>query len=520
MLRFLWVLSLVTITLLGAWFASSLVAFAGGPPALAIIGGVLLFPILPLWWEKRATDAFYAKLKRSTRLLPRKRALTPATRIALRTVFINFVFIAALLFAWPRIAFAALATSGDWFIAGEHGPWAERTRTVLVASASGLEWLHEAANDNPYRTKEDEAASVPDDVKPLEVSTRFGSGARWRKTDDAPTPKPDEPPPPPPSDPDGPQLPTDPGLVENPVEQPDEPVKPNVPPEPDDEGPWQVGDTHWPWKEAVSPVVAGMTASDETSLEAVARYIAARTTDPFERVKALHDWVVTRLHYDHDSVTGKRKPQDAQSVFMNRMGVCEGYSRLLVAMGKVTGDRIVYVTGDVREDSGELVPVGHAWNAVEIKGAWYLMDATWDDPTDTSDPSRQTYQTDYLFIPPQFMGLNHFPDDARWQLRQVALSRADFVRQPLGTPALAKERLTLISPLRPQVDVDDTFELKLENPARAYVMVVLGGTQCGPSNDADFALKCEIPSGAREAQVFVGHERVGSFDGLLTFKFR
>lgn len=520
MFRFLWVLTLVTITLLGVWFASSLVAFAGGPPALALVGGVLLFPILPLWWEKRATDAFHEQIRRSTRLLPKKRALTPATRIALRTVFLNLLFVGALLFMWPKIAFAALATNGDWFIADEHGPWAERTRTVLVASASGLEWLHSAANDNPYRTKEDEAQPVPDDVKPLEVTTRFGSGARWRKPQPYEIPvelKPTEPP-----KPDEPQLPTDPGLVEKP---PPVEVKPDVPPErppepePED-GPWEVGNTHWPWKEDVHPVVAGMNASDETSLESVARYIAARVTDPFERVKALHDWVVTRLHYDHDSITGKRKPQDAVSVFNNRMGVCEGYARLLVAMGKVTGDRIVYVTGDVREDTGELVPVGHAWNAVEIKGAWYLMDATWDDPTNTTDPSKQIYQTDYLFIPPQFMGLNHFPDDARWQLRQVALSRADFLRQPLGTPALAKERLTLVAPLRPLVEVDDVFELKLENPARAYVFVQLGDKQCGPINDADLQLKCGVPSGTREAQVFVGHERVGSFDGLLNFKFR
>lgn len=509
MFRFLWVLTLAAITLLGVWLASSLVAFAGGPPALALVGGVLLFPILPVWWEKRATDAFHAQLRRATRLLPKKRALTAPTRIALRTVFLNLLFIAALLLAWPKVAFAALATNGDWFIAEEHGPWAERTRTVLVASASGLEWLHSAANDNPYRTKEDEAQPVPEDVKPMEVTTRFGSGARWRHPDEPPPVKPDDPP----AKPDEPQLPSDPGVIDTP-DQPDEP------PEPPDDGPWDVGGTHWPWKEEVHPVVAGMTAGDETSLEAVARFIAARVTDPFERVKALHDWVVTRLHYDEDSVTGKRKPQDAQSVFNNRMGVCEGYARLLVAMGKVTGDRIVYVTGDVREDTGELVPVGHAWNAVEIKGAWYLMDATWDDPTTTGDPSRQTYQTDYLFIPPQFMGLNHFPDDARWQLRQVALSRADFLRQPLGTPALAKERLTLVAPLRPLVDVDDTFELKLENPARAFVMVQLGDKRCGPIDDADFNLKCGVPSGATEAQVFVGRQRFGSFEELLTFKLR
>jgi hypothetical protein len=530
--RFLWASSLLLVTGLGVWLASSLVAFAGGPPVLACIGGVLLFPVLPLWWEKRATDAFYAQLRRATRLLPKKRALTGPTRVALRTVFINLVFVGALLALWPRVAFAALATNGDWFLGDEKGPWVDRARSVLVASSSGLEWLHRAANDNPYRTKEDEQQPVPDDVKPMEVTTRFGSGQRWRRpdpsqtkpgpTDRDPDPLtklgPDDPDPDPltklgPNDPD-PDPPTKLG-----PNDPDPEPRPRTPdPEPVVSG-WRIGDTHWPWTQAVHPVVQGMTPDQELDIATVARTISSRTTDPFERVKALHDWVVTRLTYDHDSVTGPRKRQDAQAVFLSRLGVCEGYARLMVEFGKHTGDRIVYVTGDVREDTGELAPVGHAWNAVEIRGAWYLMDVTWDDPTIEGQRASNEYRTDYLFIPPEFMGLNHFPDEARWQLRDQRLSRAAFLRQPLATPRLAKEQMTLISPERPVVDVDDRFDVTLDNPTRTWVMLTLGGKECGKSNDARVTLSCPVSS-EREAVVFTNKEEYGRFGQLISFKLR
>lgn len=524
MLRALWVLSLVAVTTLGVWLASSLVAWAGGPVALAVVGGVLLFPVLPVWWEKRATDAFYAQLKRATRLLPKKRALTWGSRVALRTVFLNLVFIAALLLAWPKVAFAALATRGDWFLEGREGPWVDKTRAGLLVAASGLEWLHTAASDNPYRTKEDEQAPVPDDVKPLEVvvTTRFGSGARWRRADPPPVAKLGE------GDGDGrpdvkPAEPQ-PEPQPEPNPQPDEPP-PRPTPKPDEQAPeedatFQVGSTSWPWPNTVHPVVQGMNASDETSPEGVARYIAARVTDPFQRVKALHDWVVTRLTYDHASVTGVRKPQDARHVFESRLGVCEGYARLLVELGRHSGDKIVYLTGEVREEHGELAPVGHAWNAVQVQGAWYLLDATWDDPTSPDGRRADNYRTDYLFIPPQLAGLDHFPDEPRWQLREERLSRAQFLRQPLARPGLARERLVLRAPASPVVDVGENFALRLENPARVWVMVSFPNSEqhCGPRNDLDLLLVCPVPRGAEEANVFTNKQQYGSFDSVASFK--
>ncbi len=285
---------------------------------------------------------------------------------------------------------------------------------------------------------------------------------------------------------------------------------------------WKVGATSWPRPNQVSPTVARMRPEDEGTIEAVARYIAARESDPFERVKALHDWVVTRLRYDHqtaDSDGADRRPQDAESVFKARTAVCEGYARLLVALGQVTGDRIVYLVGEVREESGELASAGHAWNVVQIQGAWYLLDATWDDPV--SKDGTDSYQTDYLFIPPSVATLDHFPEDERWQLRADPLSRGEFLRQPFARPGLARESLALLTPDRSEVEVLDSLELRLANPRRLHVMARLypdgsdAGADCGVDDGAEVRLRCGVPaSGRYQARIFTNTARYGSYGSV------
>lgn len=545
-----WIAFVVALPLLGVWLASSLIALAGGPRWLALAGGVLLFPVLPLWWEGRADRAWKAKQAKAKRLTPAKRHLTTLDRLVLRTLSLNLLFLAALLVSFPRVAFTALATRGDWFLGESTSPAANDTRKVLSAAATGLEWLHEWANPNPYKTSADETP-IADVVTPTKQEAPTGSAwSRWRALTDAeklaradgdPTSKLRE------GDGEDPTSKLREGDGEDPTSKlhegdGDDPTSklhegddgepvvelhvgdepPKKPPPPTD-AVWQVGETAWPWPDTVHPVVTGMTADQEQSIESVARTIAARTSDPFDRVKALHDWVVTRLTYDHDSTRpGQRKPQDAQSVFLARTGVCEGYARLLVELGKVTGDRIVYVTGEVREPNGELAPVGHAWNAVELKGAWYLVDATWDDPV--VNGKSDTYRTDYLFIPPSLAAMDHLPDDTRFQLLEKPLSRVDFLRQAPGRPALAREGLALVEPQRGVVDVRDALTVTLDNPRRVHVMLTVGAgdgpqTECGVSDAARVELTCPLPGAGRyAARLFTNKQRFGTFGSVADFQ--
>jgi transglutaminase-like putative cysteine protease len=501
-----WVAIMVGTPMLGVWLASSLISFHGGPRAPAVIGGVLLFPVLPVLWEIRSARKWKERVaSRRSFGVPPKRRLSGFYRLVARTLAINVVFLAVLLIWFPKTAFTSLATRGDWFLEDEHAPWAETTRSGLFAAASGLEWLHELANPNPYKKQGDDQ-QVTTEVIPTEEKKSEQLARRWipgtAEWKDDTKPKPDP--------------------ITEQVPPKVEPIVPEPPPkESPGDAAWEVGETFWPHAGTVHPVVAAMTAADEASIEAVAKHIGSREADPFRRVKALHDWVVTRLRYDSASlVPGQRKPQDAETVFRNRTGVCEGYARLLVELGKHSADRIVYVVGDVRKESGEVAPIGHAWNAVELRGKWYLMDATWDDPVnEKGEAIDDAYRTDYLFIPPSVAVFDHLPDDAKWQLLAQPLSRGDFMRQPFARPGLARDGLTLTSPNRSVVEAKDVLELELVNPRRLNVTVALAvegstdsGTDCGVSSDAQVKLRCTLPQPGRyEARIFTNKQRYGVY---------
>jgi transglutaminase-like putative cysteine protease len=522
----LWAGLVVLVPVLGVWLASSLIAFHAGPAWVAICAGALLFPVLPLWWEWRASVAFKQRSSRRQFGVPPRRALTFSSRVIFRTLVLNIAFLAALAGGFPEQAFPALATRGDWFIDGKSGPGAEHVRGGLHAAASGLEWLYELAHQNPNKHKGDDAP-VPDSVKPVAESTFMPAptARRWIPGTAAWTHQPAPIP-----DPTGATRPApEPEPRPEPIEPTTPVARPQPKPAPSDElanATYTVGDTQWPWKDRPAEVLAQMTPQDEVSIDAVARFIAARESDDFHRVKALHDWVVTRLSYDKASAAARtgsgRAPQDAASVFAARTGVCEGYARLMVAFGQVTGDRIVYLTGDVREKTGEAAPTGHAWNAVELRGRWYLIDATWDDPTmnDGSD----AYRTDYLFIPPSLAIFDHFPDEPRWQLLATPLGRGDFLRQPLARPTLAKEGLTLVTPEGSTVEVDGPLVLELLNPNRRWLLGKVipegGGTKgdCGVTNDSKPRLTCPVPAGVSHVDLFSNTQREGTYGDVAEFR--
>lgn len=493
LLRFLWALLTLLTPLLGVWLGSSLVSFYGLRAELALAAGVLLFPILPILWELRATAAWNRARTEERRMgKPPVRWLSGLERLVLRTMIINLAFLGGLLGYFPKVAFSALATRGDWFLFEKHDAASDTLRSLLLTGAGGLEWLHRLANPNPYKKPGDDVPA-PETVKPIDDQKPTYPIRRWRKTTD---PVPSAHPPDPQPSPEPPST---------------------VGPAPT----WQVGDTTWPQQNDVSSVVLDMKPSDEISIEQVARHIASKEHDPFARVKALHDWVVTRLDYDHDSLRrGQRKPQDAASVFARRNAVCEGYARLLVALGQSSGDHFVYVHGDTREEGGERAAIGHAWNAVEVLGKWYIVDATWDDPT--IDGKSAHYRTDYLFIPPRLAIYDHRPENDKWQMLSQPLSRGEFLRQPLTRPSLSRVGLELLVPDSTRVEVNDGLQLQLANPRHLYLSARIGlsdaehSERCGVSHSDPVTLFCPTPhQGKYRATVFANHQESGTYDQVL-----
>ncbi len=100
----------------------------------------------------------------------------------------------------------------------------------------------------------------------------------------------------------------------------------------------------------------------------------------YEQLLSIHDGLARRISYDYSPPPLPASSYDAYGALIEGLAVCEGYSEAF----KLICDRLnipcILVVGYVAT-SGE--PGPHMWNAVEIGGAWYLVDVTWDDHTDS-----------------------------------------------------------------------------------------------------------------------------------------
>jgi hypothetical protein len=485
-LKLIGALLMVAVPVLGVWLATSIAAFRNGHIGLVALAGVGLFPLLPLLWDGLGTLRRRRRQRRSGAPV-RPRILTFLDRLILRTVVLNLAFDAVLLLVYPREAFVALATRGDWMLADRHDPLSEQARQVLFSAARGLEWLHERTHRNPFR-------EMLENDRPT------------RRTPPAPS----LPAPPPPAPPTPPRVPTAPA--------PSAPAPPRT----------AAADrsARWPLPATPHPLVASMPATAEATLDGVAGHLAAEP-DPFLRVKALHDYVALRVRYDVESYrSGKYPPQDAETVLRSRAAVCAGYANLFAALAERTGDEVVRVSGVSRNSDGDVSGLGHAWNAARIGGTWYLVDATWDAGYVDGPRFEARYRTDYLFTPPEVFGSTHLPDDARWQLRQRPLDRGEFMRQPLLKPAFHAAGLVLVRPRRSQIEVaDDHVDLVLGNPQHRSILVnleVRGGEKKGRctvvTQDLAVGVRCPLPGpGSYRVAIYASegqptHEFVGSLE--------
>lgn len=101
----------------------------------------------------------------------------------------------------------------------------------------------------------------------------------------------------------------------------------------------------------------------------------------YERVKAIHDWIVINTQYDYAGLQNNsisRSAYNADGVLLYKLAVCEGYAEAFHLLCAKAGVQSYMMYGEAGNsvDGWE----SHAWNIVRINGEWYQIDCTWDDP--------------------------------------------------------------------------------------------------------------------------------------------
>ena len=88
----------------------------------------------------------------------------------------------------------------------------------------------------------------------------------------------------------------------------------------------------------------------------------------------IHNWIVENVQYNLEESNNNANLYGA---LYDQKVVCEGYARLFKSLMDKLDIPCVFVSGIGNSDGKT---EDHAWNYVFLKGKWYAIDATWDDP--------------------------------------------------------------------------------------------------------------------------------------------
>lgn len=141
-----------------------------------------------------------------------------------------------------------------------------------------------------------------------------------------------------------------------------------------------------------------MKADLQREIDQLYAAVAPEMTD-YEKVKAIHDYIILHTAYDYDNYLKDTVPEESYTMyglFVNGTAVCEGYALSMVYLLNKIGIETIYVPSDEA--------MNHAWNKVKIDGKWYNLDATWDDPV----PDRKgKVQYNYFLVSDEQLAKTH-----------------------------------------------------------------------------------------------------------------
>ena len=111
-------------------------------------------------------------------------------------------------------------------------------------------------------------------------------------------------------------------------------------------------------EEAVAEIIASLGITEETS--------------DFDKIKKVYEWITFNVEYDWDNVLGEAGIEhSAYAAVIDRIAVCQGYSKLLYRMLKEVDIENRIVIGETGVEG-----ILHMWNIVELNGKYYFCDST------------------------------------------------------------------------------------------------------------------------------------------------
>lgn len=148
--------------------------------------------------------------------------------------------------------------------------------------------------------------------------------------------------------------------------------------------------------------------------------------DEYEKVKYVYEYLIRNTSYNVEA----QENQTICSVFLYGESVCQGYAKAMQYLLEKLQVSATLVSGYV--ENGD----GHAWNLVQIDGAYYYVDPTWGDAyykldQNYQDPAQHLPDVnyDYLCVTTQQLMATHAIDNIVPVPRCVQTENNYYVRE-------------------------------------------------------------------------------------------
>jgi hypothetical protein len=230
------------------------------------------------------------------------------------------------------------------------------------------------------------------------------------------------------------------------------------------------------------------------SIDSLASYLTKSSRDDREKARAIFCWIAHNITYDISLLGTKPDPQ---TMLDRRRAVCAGYAVLFSALAEAAGLKAEIVHGGSKSP-GPAAAIGpdgllnHDWNAVEIDGAWGLVDCTWGaGRLDERGRFSKHYTDHYFLTPPNLFAYDHLPDDPRWQLLDPPLPKETYLRRVKVQPAFFECGLRLLTHGEARIDAGSSLTVRLGAPPQTLVVAALSQNGADLTDGYTFAQRAE-----------------------------
>ena len=238
-------------------------------------------------------------------------------------------------------------------------------------------------------------------------------------------------------------------------------------------------------------------ALNDQNVATIAQTITTPFSDKKEKARAIFYWIANNISWDLKAMKmSDGKKDDPVAVIQNRKATPLGYSLLVQEMCSDANIRCLSVDGYVKNFPDDINnkpdEINHSWNVVQLGESpdqWFYIDAAKASGYADKKMSNFTkrFTSEYFFADRALFNLDHYPNNAAWQLGPGPKSLKEFYALPvIGNAAYEygiQKPQPIIGYMKTKLDKTINFSFNYNGKDLSSVVLIIGDEKKNPKTE-------------------------------------